>query len=310
MIKYVLKRILQLIPVLFGAIFVIYLILYLTPGDAVNQILGADYTEEAAIELRHELGLDRPFFVQLFDYVWKLLHGDMGTSYITGLKVIDQIKVRLPNTIYMTIGAMLVCVVIAIPVGIRAATKPESLFSTCSTVFALVGISIPGFWLGLMLILLFSVQLNWLPSSGSDSFKSFILPSIAQGFGYMAGTMRMMRSSMIEAIGEDYVRTAKSKGVSNHNAVHKHALKNALLPTINVIGMNVAGLLGGACLTETVFSIPGLGRLLIESLQKRDHPCVLAVLIIMAIEVGIISLIVDLICAQIDPRIKAKFVKE
>lgn len=310
MIKYILKRILQLIPVLLGAIFVIYLILYLTPGDAVNQILGADYTEEAATELRHEMGLDRPFLVQLFDYLWQLLHGDLGTSYITGLKVIDQIKVRLPNTFYLTLGAMLVCVVISIPVGIRAATKPTSAFSAFSTVFALIGISIPGFWLGLILILIFCVNLNWLPSSGSDSFKAFILPSITLGLGYMASTMRMMRSSMVEAIGEDYVRTAKSKGVNNHDAVYRHALKNALLPTINVIGINVAGLMGGAVLTETVFAIPGLGRLLIESLQKRDIPSVLAVLIIMALEVGIVSLIVDLICAQIDPRIKAKFVKE
>jgi peptide/nickel transport system permease protein len=195
-----------------------------------------------------------------------------------------------------------------IPIGIRSATKPNSFFSQCTMVFGLMGVSMPIFWLGLLLILLFSVKLDWLPSSGLDhGLKSLILPAVTLGFNYMANIMRTTRSSMMEAIRQDYIRTARAKGVSEHKVIYDHALGNALMPTITIIGMDVGTLLGGVVLTETVFSIPGMGRLLVEAINQRDTPCVLGILVIMAICVAVSNLIVDLIYAYIDPRVRAQY---
>ncbi|MEG2204073.1 MAG: ABC transporter permease, partial [Oscillospiraceae bacterium] len=205
------------------------------------------------------------------------------------------------------LGAMLVCVCIGVPIGILSATKPYSLFSNVTMVIGLLGVSLPIFWLGLLLILLFSVHLGWLPSSGIDGFSSLILPSVALGANYMANIMRTTRSSMLESIRQDYIRTAKAKGVSRRNVIRKHALQNAMMPTITVIGMNIGALLGGVVLTETVFSIPGTGRFLVESINKRDTPSVLGCLILMAVCVAVSNLLVDLIYAYIDPRIKAQY---
>ncbi|MEG1773747.1 MAG: ABC transporter permease, partial [Oscillospiraceae bacterium] len=221
--------------------------------------------------------------------------GDFGTSYITRAAVSDQLMARFPNTAKVVLGAMLVCVCIGVPIGILSATKPYSLFSNVTMVIGLLGVSLPIFWLGLLLILLFSVHLGWLPSSGIDGFSSLILPSVALGANYMANIMRTTRSSMLESIRQDYIRTAKAKGVSRRNVIRKHALQNAMMPTITVIGMNIGALLGGVVLTETVFSIPGTGRFLVESINKRDTPSVLGCLILMAVCVAVSNLLVDLI---------------
>ncbi len=308
MIRYILKRLLALIPVVLVLTFIVFGILYMTPGDATTIILGSEYTEELGAKLQVELGLDKPLIVQYFNYAVGLLQGDFGTSYVTRAPVLDQLKVRFVNTFLIVICAMVLCVSLGIPIGIASATRPNSFFAKCSMVFSLMGVSMPIFWLGLLLILLFSVNLGWLPSSGMDhGFLSLILPAITVGFNYMANIMRTTRSSMLEAIRQDYIRTARAKGVSEYNVIYDHALGNALMPTITVIGLNVGSLLGGVVLTETVFSIPGTGRLLVEAINQRDTPCVLGTLVVMALCVAISNLIVDLIYAYIDPRIRAQY---
>lgn len=307
MVKYIIKRLIDMIPVIFALTFVVFTIMYFTPGDPTAVILGNEFSEEASMQLKQELGLDRPFLVQFFNYVGNLVRGDFGMSYITRAPVAEQLFGRFPNTFKVVAGAMLVCIGIGVPIGVFSGTKPYSFLSNVTMVIGLLGVSLPIFWLGLLLILLFSVTLGWLPSSGIDGFSSLILPSLALGANYMANIMRTTRSSMLEVIRQDYIRTAKAKGVSRRNVIRKHALQNAMMPTITVIGMNIGALLGGVVLTETVFSIPGTGRLLVESINKRDTPTVLGCLVIMAITVAISNLIVDLIYAYIDPRIKAQY---
>ena len=309
MYKYVIKRLLALIPVILGVIFIIYLILYLTPGDAVTTILGVNYTEEAAERVREELGLNQPFLVQFGTYVLNLCRLDFGNPYITGLPVIEQIAARFPATFILVFVSMALCTILSLPVGVQSAVKPNSFFSNFTSALSMIGIALPTFWLGLMLILWFSVDLGWLPSTGSLSVKGLILPSITLCASFMAGTMRTTRSSMLEALNQDYIRTAKAKGVAHKDVINKHALKNALLPVITVIGMNVGSQLGGSVLTETVFAFPGLGRLLMDGINTRDTPTVLGALVVMALCIGLCNLLVDIIFAFVDPRIKSQYSK-
>jgi peptide/nickel transport system permease protein len=306
-IKYVVKRLFAMIPVIFALTFVVFTIMYFTPGDPTAVILGNEFTPQASMQIKQDLGLDKPFIVQFFNYTVKLARGDFGISYINRAPVSQQLMARFPNTLVVVVGAMLFCVCLGVPIGIYSGTKPYSALSNITMVIGLLGVSLPIFWLGLLLILLFSVKLGWLPSSGISGFSSLILPSVALGANYMANIMRTTRSSMLEVVRQDYIRTAKAKGVSQHNVIFKHALKNAMMPTITIIGMNIGALLGGVVLTETVFSIPGTGRLLVESINKRDTPSVLGCLVIMAICVAVSNLVVDLIYAYIDPRIKAQY---
>ena len=307
MFKFVVKRLFAMIPIILAVTFVVFTIMYFTPGDPTNVILGNEWSETASAQLKAELGLDQSFIMQFFHYVKNLVQGNFGMSYITRAPVGDQLLARFPNTLIVVAGAMVFCVGVGVPIGIYSGVKPYSLFSNVTMVAGLLGVSLPIFWLGLLLILLFSVQLGWLPSSGLDSFASLILPSLALGSNYMANVMRTTRSSMLEVIRQDYIRTAKAKGVNERNVVLKHALQNAMMPTITIIGMNIGALLGGVVLTETVFSIPGTGRLLVESINKRDTPTVLGCLVIMAVCVAISNLVVDIIYAYIDPRIKAQY---
>ena len=308
MIKYILKRLLFMIPVILALTFVVFGIMHLTPGDPTAIILGNEFSEEASAQLKADLGLDKPFFVQYVNYVIKLVQGDFGISYITRAPVGEQLLSRFPKTFAVVMAAMVVCVGLGIPIGILSATKPNSVFSNITMIFGLLGVSMPIFWLGLLLILAFSVNLGWLPPSGLDNgFASLILPAITLGTNYMANTMRTTRSSMLESIRQDYIRTAQAKGVSEGSVIRKHALPNALMPTITVVGMNIGALLGGVVLCETVFSIPGTGRMLVESINKRDTPCVLGCLVLMAVCVAVSNLLVDLLYAYIDPRIKEQY---
>ena len=307
MFRFVIKRLLAMIPVVLAVTFVVFTIMWFVPGDPTNIILGNEWTETASAQLKAELGLDQPFIIQFFNYVRHLAQGDFGMSYITRAPVGEQLMARFPNTMVVVAGAMVFCVGVGVPIGVYSGVKPYSLFSNITMVAGLLGVSLPIFWLGLLLILLFSVQLGWLPSSGLDSFASLILPSLALGSNYMANVMRTTRSSMLEVIRQDYIRTAKAKGVNARDVVLKHALQNAMMPTITVIGMNIGALLGGVVLTETVFSIPGTGRLLVEAINKRDTPTVLGCLVIMAVCVAISNLVVDIVYAYMDPRIKAQY---
>ncbi len=307
MFKFVIKRLFAMIPVVLAVTFVVFSIMYMTPGDPTNTILGNEWTEEASAKLKTELGLDQSFIVQFFNYTKNLIQGDFGMSYITRAPVSEQLLSRFPNTLKVVAGAMVFCVGVGVPIGVYSGVKPYSLFSNFTMVVGLLGVSLPIFWLGLLLILLFSVHLGWLPSSGLDGFASLILPSLALGSNYMANVMRTTRSSMLEVIRQDYIRTAKAKGVNARDVVLNHALQNAMMPTVTVIGMNIGALLGGVVLTETVFSIPGTGRLLVEAINKRDTPTVLGCLVIMAVCVAISNLVVDIVYAYMDPRIKAQY---
>lgn len=309
MIKYVLKRLLALIPVILGVIFIIQFILYISPNDPAVVILGNNYTAEGAEAVRESLGLNDPFLVQFVRYVLNLLQGDFGNSYITGEPVVTQLMARFPNTLILVLVSMALCTVLSLPIGIQSAVKPNSWFSNITAALGMIGIALPTFWLGLMLILLFSVTLGWLPATGSVSVIGMILPAITLSASFMAGTMRTTRSSMLDCLNQDYIRTAKAKGVSSRDVIDKHALKNALLPIITVVGVNVGTQMGGSVLTETVFSYPGLGIMLTNGIKQTDTPTILGCLVLMALCIGICNLLVDIIFAFVDPRIKSQYSK-
>ena len=309
MIKYILKRLLALIPVILGVIFIIQFILYISPNDPAVVILGVDYTPEGAAQVRESLGLNDPFIVQFARYVLDLLRGDFGNSYVTGEPVAVQLAARFPNTLILVVVSMTLCTILSLPIGIQSAVKPNSWFSNITAALGMVGIALPTFWLGLMLILLFAVHLEWLPATGSVSLTGMILPAITLSASFMAGTMRTTRSSMLDCLNQDYIRTAKAKGVSHHDVISRHALKNALIPIITVVGVNVGTQMGGSVLTETVFSYPGLGIMLTNGIKQTDTPTILGCLVVMAICIGICNLLVDIIFAFVDPRIKSQYSK-
>lgn len=308
MIKYILKRVALLIPVIIGVTFIIFTLLHVTPGDPARMILGESATQEATDNLRHEMGLDKPFLVQYANYLSNLvLHQNIGKSYITKQPVFKEIMNRAPATLKLALSSILVGLVFGIPVGIISAVKQYSLFDSISMILALIGLSMPLFWLGLLLILLFSVQLNLLPASGYSSLKHMILPALALGAQSVAIIARMTRSSMLEVIRQDYIKTIRAKGQKEMNVIIKHALRNALIPIITVTGLQFGGLLGGAVLTETIFSIPGIGRLMVESISSRDYPVVQGGVLFIAIAFSFVNLLVDVIYAYVDPRIKSQY---
>ncbi|GAA0178848.1 ABC transporter permease [Clostridium sediminicola] len=308
MIKYILKRILSLIPVLIGVTFIVFTLLHLTPGDPARMVLGEQAPQEAVDDLREEMGLNDPFLVQFGNYVYKaVVKQDIGRSYITKTPVSEEIMNVFPATLKLASLSMFIAVLIGIPFGIISAIRQYSLFDSTVMVFALVGISMPVFWLGLLLILLFSVKLHWLPSSGFYSIKHMILPAITLGAQSIAIITRMTRSSMLEVIRQDYIRTVKAKGQKESKIILRHALGNALIPIITIAGLQFGILLGGAVLTEAIFSIPGVGRLMVESIKMRDYPIVQGGVLYIAIAFSVVNLLVDLLYAYVDPRIKAQY---
>ena len=307
MSKYILRRLLLMIPVLIGVTFLVFFIISLTPGDPAVMILGNGATEEAIGELREEMGFNEPVIIQYGIYMKDLLTGDMGTSYSTGKAVSSEIGQRFPNTFKLTLTAIILSVMISIPIGVVSATRQYSLFDNLGMIIALIGISMPSFWVGLILIIIFALNLRWLPSGGMDGFKSLILPAFTLAIASTASITRTTRSSMLEVIRQDYIDTAKAKGVSRGVVIRKHALKNALIPAITVIGLEFGVLLGGAVLTETVFSWPGIGRLMVESIQRKDTPMVLGCIIVFAVAFSLVNLLIDILYSFIDPRIKANY---
>ena len=307
MYKYVLKRLLMLIPVILGVSFLVFFIMSLAPGDPARTILGETAPIESVMALREELGLNDPVIVRYANYMVDLLHGDLGESYKTGQPVISEILSRFPATLTLAFWGMLFAVVLSIPIGIISATKQYSIMDRVSMVFALLGVATPNFWLGLMLIIGFSLNLKWFPSGGNDGWRSLVLPVITLGTGCMASITRITRSSMLEVIRQDYIRTAKAKGVNKKAVIYKHALKNALIPVVTVVGLQFGSLLGGAVLTESVFSWPGVGTFLVNSIKAQDTPAVLGCVIVFCICFSIVNLVVDILYAYIDPRIKSKY---
>ncbi|WP_347713504.1 ABC transporter permease [uncultured Fretibacterium sp.] len=308
MLRYIVRRVLFLIPVLLGVAFCVFTLLYLTPGDPARMVLGDLATEDAVQEFRNREGLNDPFLVQFGNYVWKAVtKGDIGRSYITKRSVAQEVLAAFPATLKLSALAMLIAILVGLPCGILSAIKQYSLFDTVTMIFAMIGLSMPVFWLGLLLILLFSVHLRWLPSSGFGTFKAMILPAVSLSAQAISMVTRMTRSSMLEVIRADYIRTARAKGQKESVVIWVHALHNALIPVVTLCGLQFGHLLAGAILTESIFAIPGVGRLMVSSIMQRDYPMVQGGVLFIAIVFSIVNLLVDLVYAYIDPRIKAQY---
>jgi peptide/nickel transport system permease protein len=297
----------MLFPVIIGVSLLIFLILNLAPGDIISVISGDGMSAEEVQALRAELGYDKPVLVRYLRYMSGLIRGDLGTSYITGRSVFHAYIERLPATMRLAFSSVLFSILLSIPLGIYSATHKGSIRDNISMVGALLGLSMPNFWLGLLLIIAFSLNIKIFPSSGDTGFLSLVLPTITVGTGLMATLTRTTRSSMLDVIRQDYLRTARAKGVPEKKVIRKHALKNALIPIITIIGTQLSNVLGGAVLTETVFSWPGVGRLIVDSINQRDIPMVTGCIILKTITITIILLIVDLLYAAVDPRVKSRF---
>lgn len=308
--RYFLKRLLLMIPVIFVTSFLIYAAMNMTSGD-VALSLAPENASDAQIELiRKDLGLDQPFIVRYVKYMTGMLKGDLGVSYITGKDVFKTYMQRLPATMELAITSVLVSVFIAIPLGIYTAIHQNTWKDNLGMVFALFGVSMPNFWLGLMLMLFFSLNLGWLPSSGRHGFTSVILPALTVGLGLAALITRTTRSSMLDVLRQDYMTTARAKGANEKRVIFNHGLKNALIPIITVIGMQLSNVLTGSVLAETVFSWPGVGRLIFDSISKRDTPMVTGAIIMSCVLMSIVNLLVDFVYAFFDPRIKDQYVKK
>ena len=312
MLKFIVRRLVLSIPILLLVSIMVFGLIHLIPGDPARVILGQEATPEAVAELRHELGLDKPLVIQYLTWLGNVLHGDLGKSLADGTPVIDQIKQRLPVTLELTIGTFIVALLIALPAGILSATRRGTIVDYSSTLIALAGLSIPSFWLAIMFIILFAVRLHWFPASGYVPFTenpranlaAMFLPMVATGIRESAALMRMLRSGMLEVLNADYVRTARSKGLNDRLVVIRHAFRNALVPVVTSAGLLLAGLIGGLVITETIFAIPGFGRLIVDAIYQRDFVTVQGAVLVSALLVVVINLGVDLIYALIDPRIR------
>lgn len=309
MYKYVLNRLLLLIPVMLAVSFIVYFIVDLAPGDVVDIIAGMEVSREDKEAMRQELGLNDPLLIRYFRYMAGLLRGDMGISYTTKRDVFQVYMSRLPATLLLASAGTVVALLIAIPLGITAAVHHNSWLDSGSMVLGLLGLSIPTFWLGLLLIIVFSLNLGWFPSFGNQSPLSIVLPAVTVGSGQAALTMRTTRSSMLEVIRQDYLRTARAKGVPEKTVIRKHAFRNALIPVLTVIGTQFGVAMGGAVMTETVFAWPGIGRLLVDSISNRDIQMVTGAIILTTMLSSVIILMIDLAYAFVDPRIKARYMK-
>ena len=304
MLNYLIKRLISTIPVLIGISLLLFFMLRMLPGDPAQVLAGQMATPEEIENIRHQLGLDRPIYEQYAVYLSRLVRLDLGRSARTQNPVIDEIWARLPNTLLLASVAITLACLFGIPAGIISAVRPYSWVDYLVTLSALFGISMPVFWLGLMLVVLFSIMLKWLPAGGTGRWQHVILPSITLAAFVVAFIARMTRSTLIETLSQDFTTTARSKGLPEKVVIVKHALRNALIPIITVVGLQFGLLLGGAVLTETVFAWPGLGRLIVDSILARDYPMIQGAILIFGLLYVFVNLIIDLVYAFVDPRIR------
>lgn len=308
MLKFIGKRLLWMVPVILGVTFFVFTIMYFTPGDPVRMTLGANATEEQYLQKQAELGLDKPFLVRFGTYCKNVfLHFDFGTSYQTKQSVTAQIMQRFPYTLRIALISVAIAVVIGIPIGVLAATHQYTWKDNLSMFGSLFCVSMPNFWFALILVMIFCQKLGWLPSSGISSWKCYILPCISCALGSAAGIARQTRSSMLETIRQDYITTARAKGQKEWKVIYEHALKNALIPIIQTIGNMVGASLGGALIAETIFSIPGMGVYMMNGIAQRDYPVVQGGVIFISLCFCLCMLLVDVIFAFIDPRIRSQY---
>ncbi|GEL04609.1 glutathione ABC transporter permease GsiC [Rummeliibacillus stabekisii] len=306
MFHYTIKRLLGIIPTLFIVSIFIFMFVHMIPGDPARLVAGPDASYKDVELVRQELGLDQPKVKQYFVYLGKILQGDLGTSMKTKRPVFDEIADRFMPTFWLTIWSMVWAIVFGLLIGVISATKRNKWQDYTGMFGAVSGISLPSFWLGLMLIQLFSVKLGWFPTGGIESWKSYILPSVTLGAGVAAVIARFTRSSLMDILREDYIRTGRAKGLKENVVVWNHALKNAMIPVITMTGLQFGFLLGGSIVVETVFSWPGLGRLLIDSVSFRDYPVIQAEMLLFALEFILINLIVDVLYGMMNPQIRYK----
>lgn len=309
MLQYLLKRLLMIVPVMLGVSVVVFLMMHLTPADPAMLMLGESASEQELHNLRRELGLFDPLPVQYGRFISKVVQGDLGRSIRSNTPVAEELLKRMPATIELATAAMLVASAIGILAGVLSATRPNSLTDNSATALALVGVATPNFWMGLMLQITFAVSLGWLPASGSDGLESLVLPALTLGTGTAAIILRMTRSSMLEVIKMDYIRTARSKGLGEKTIIYRHALRNAMVPVITVIGLAFGGLLGGAVITEAVFSWPGVGGYTIDAIRAKDLPVVQGAVLMLAVLAALTNLLVDVTYGLIDPRIRTQYGK-
>jgi peptide/nickel transport system permease protein len=310
--RYVAQRLVSVTPVLFGISVAVFLMVRLIPGDVVQLLLGTEASVQQIETLRRVLGLDRPLPIQFADWFGQIIRGDFGTSLRTGRPVLPDIFARLGVTLQLTVASMLVALLVAVPLGVASAANRGRAVDAVSRVLALVGLSVPGFWLATVMILFFSVQLRWLPPIGFISpldnpalgLQTLLLPSIALGTALAAFVTRMIRSSLLEVLNQDYIRTARAKGLHEQSVLYGHALKNAFIPVLTVIGIQVGHLLGGAVIIEEIFSFPGMGRFLLNGIYQRDYPVVQGTVLFVALVFSLINVLVDVLYAWFDPRIR------
>ena len=307
--RYVRKRLLLLIPVLLGAILIITFILSLCKGDPASIILGAGASQEDIDALNNELGFNDPFFKRYFDYVIGLVQGDMGKSYQTRVPVLKSLMERAPVSLRTSFLALGCAALIGVPLGVLTAVKQYSMWDTIPTAVAMIFAAMPIFWLGMMLMYVFALKLQWLPSFGTDTALGLIMPTLSIGLPNAARQMRFTRSSMLESIREDYVRTARAKGCAEKAVIWKHALKNALLPVVTVMGNSFGAMFGGTVIIERLFSVQGIGTFMVDGINNRDVPVVTGCVVTIAVVYSLVTMLVDVLYAYIDPRTKARFVK-
>lgn len=306
--KYILKRLLWMIPVVLGVMIIIFTLMYVVPGDPAEIIAGSTATDEMVSNIREALGLNDPYIVQLGRYIKNvILHFDFGQSYMTKKAVSEELLVRLPRTILVGCLSLALSVAIGVPLGVISAVNRNGIGDRISMIVALIGVSMPQFWLALLLVLLFSVKLGWLPATGISSAGCYIMPCIALALSGVGGIARQARSSMLEVIRADYVTTARAKGMKERDVMAKEALPNALLPIITLAGNTLAHVFGGAVAIETVFAIPGVGYYLVNAINKRDYPVIRGSVIVLAIAFSLVMLIVDLLYAAVDPQIRSLY---
>lgn len=304
MSKYIIRRILFMIPILLGVSLIVFSLMHLTPGDPVQIMLG-DFAQPAQVEImRDNLGLNDPIHMQYFNFIRNSLQGDFGRSIHYNEPVINLIKARVGYTINLSLAGFIVSYLIAFPAGIISAIKRNTFIDDFSMVFALIGISMPNFWLGMMLMLVFALRFRLLPATGVGTWRHLVLPAITVGTAGAALATRLIRSSMLEVINKDYIRTARAKGLMERTVTFKHALKNAILPVLTIIGLRLGFILSGSVITEIVFARPGLGRLMVDSIFRRDYLVVQASVLLVAVTVLIANLIIDLVYGFIDPQIR------
>lgn len=307
MAAYVVRRILMLIPVMLGVSILVFLIIHLSPGDPARMMLGERAPVEQLEALREQLGLNDPLPVQYVKWLSRVVRLDFGRSIRSNRPVLDEILSRLPATAELAFAAIGLAVIVGVPVGVISAVRRNTLVDDVAMVGALAGIAMPVFWQGIMLMLIFSLQLEWLPSSGRGDWTHLVLPAVTLGTSSAASITRMTRSTMLETISQDYVRTARAKGLAERIVLFRHALRNALLPIVTVVGLEFGSLMAGAVITETIFAWPGIGRLAVDAIRSQDFPLVQGVILMFAAVYALINLVVDVIYAYLDPRLQARY---